>query len=190
MRSLRGAAALAAFVAVLLQAGPASGGNQEHCAFLLDPVAVKNGGVIQATPVEVGCYATYAEALAAGSGGAIALDASTTPSSLTEDELVDATLEVTVSSVVIGTEWDETGFLDASKSYFAATTCSSLVTWEVGYVTDQWNDRFESGKGFGGCDRNRKFADSQFGGSSILCTPNCSTYGTLNNHVSSLRWRA
>ncbi len=189
MRSLRAAAALAAFVAVVLQAGPASGDTEEHCAFLLEPVAVK-ANVIEATPVEVGCYPTYAEALAAGSGGSILVDATTSPSALTDDELSASSLDASTSTVVIGTEWIETGYTSTSKSYFASVTCSSRVSWEVGYVTDQWNDRFESGKGFGGCNRNRKFADSQFGGASILCTPNCSTYGSLNNLVSSLRWRA
>jgi hypothetical protein len=189
MRSLRGAAALAAFVAVVLQAGPASGETEEHCVSLLEPVAVK-ANVIEATPVEVGCYPTYAEALAAGSGGTIAVDATTSPSSLTDDELSASLLEAQTGTVLIGTEWIETGYASTSHSYFATVTCSGVVSWEVGYVTDQWNDRFESGKGFGGCDRNRKFADSQFGGASILCTPNCSTYGSLNNLVSSLRWRA
>ena len=183
MRTLRGVAVLATFIAVVFQAGPASGDTEEHCAFLLEPVSTR-ASVIEATPVEIGCYPTYAEALSAGSGGAIAVDAATTPSSLTDDELSASLLEEVTGSVVIGTEWIETGYASTSKSYFASVTCSSLVSWEVGYVTDQWNDRFESGKGFGGCDRNRKFADSQFGGASILCTPNCSTYGSLNNLVS------
>lgn len=188
MRTMRGIAALAAIVGVVFQTGPASGDTGEHCVSRLEPLAVK-ANVIEAIPVDVGCYPTYAEALAAGSDGAIVVDPGTTPSSLTDDEL-DASLEAQAENVLIGTEWDETNFTSTSKSYFATVTCSSLVSWEVGYVTDQWNDRFESGKGFGGCDRNRKFAASQFGGASILCTPNCSTYGSLNNLVSSLRWRA
>ena len=137
-----------------------------------------------AEEVLIGCYDTYAEALHAGSHGTIAAAADVTPPTLTE-----ATLAVTASSsVLIGTEWDQTSYAGISKSYFASVTCSSSVTWEVDYVTDTWNDRFASGKGFGGCDRNRKFAASQFGGSSVLCTPNCTTYGSLNNEVSSLRW--
>jgi hypothetical protein len=91
--------------------------------------------------------------------------------------------------VLIGTEYSETQYDGTSKSYFAAVTCSATVTWEVSYVGDTWNDRFESGKGFGGCNHNRKFAASQFGGASVLCTPNCTSYGSLNNLVSSLRWR-
>jgi hypothetical protein len=186
MRALRGALAPLAFVAVVFHPGPAVGETEVHCAVQLEPVGVR-GIVIVAEAVEIGCYPTYAEALGAGSNGAMAVDASTTPSSLSDAEVGVA---ASASSVLIGTEWDETGFGSSSKSYFATNSCSSVVSWEVGYVTDQWNDRFESGKGFGGCDRNRKFEASQFGGASVLCTPNCSTYGSLNNEVSSLRWRA
>ena len=156
----------------------------DDCAYELRPIS-RDGDRVLAEPVLIGCFGTYAEALAAGSDGAIQVSADTTPLSLTEADLGSA---VTLSSVLIGTEWDNTSYAGTSKSYFASATCSPSLTWEVGYVTDTWNDRFSSGKGFGGCDRNRKFDASQFGGSSVLCTPNCTNYGALNDEVSSLRW--
>ena len=79
-------------------------------------------------------------------------------------------------------------YFGASASYYAPSGCGN-TTWEVSYVGNSWNDLFESGKGFGTCDRNRKFEHSNFGGNSILCTPNCSDYGQVRNRVSSLRWR-
>lgn len=163
----------------------ASGGA--HCSFWLEPVA-ETDGVIEATPLLIGCFDTYAAAVDAGSGGAIELATSATPASTTEAEMTSGGVS-TMASVAIGTEYNQTGFGGSSNTYFASSTCTSSTTWEVSYVGDLWNDNFESGKGFGGCDRNRKFKASQFGGDSILCTPNCSTYGALNNEVSSLRWR-
>jgi hypothetical protein len=186
MRPLPSATVLLATIVVVLHAGPAAAG-EEHCVTQLVPIDTSDG-VVSAIAVDAGCYATYAEALEAGSDGAISVGPETTPASLSDGELEASSQSVT-ASVLIGTEWTGAGYTSASKSYFASVTCSSTVTWEVGYVTDAWNDDFESGKGFGGCDANRKFANSQFGGSSILCTPNCSSYGSLSDEVSSLRWR-
>jgi hypothetical protein len=186
MRPIRHAAAVAALFVPTFLAAPAGAGEATHCSAYLQPTST-DGVVVHADVVELGCFTTYAEAVAAGTEGALRLEDGIAPSTLSEGAIAEATVG-TSSSVLIGTEWIETGFTSTSKSYFASATCSDLLTWEVGYVTDAWNDRFESGKGFGGCDRNRKFQQSQFGGSSILCTPNCSTYGALNDEVSLLRW--
>ena len=187
MRSLRLATMLLTTLVVALHTGPAAAGSEQHCVSQLVSLET-SGRIVQAIAVDAGCYATYAEALEAGSDGAISVGPETTPASLSDEEL-EASSQSVAATVLIGTEWTGAGYTSASKSYFAAVTCSSTVTWEVGYVTDAWNDDFESGKGFGGCDANRKFEHSQFGGSSILCTPNCSSYGSLSDEVSSLRWR-
>ena len=180
---------LAAFTVLLgLLALPArAASTSEHCSFWLEPTATVNG-VIETTPVLLGCYETYADAISAGSGGAIELEASASPASTTDADMQDGGVTA-MASVAIGTEYNHTLYGGSSSTYFASSTCSSSTTWEVSYVGDSWNDFFESGKGFGGCDRNRKFKASQFGGDSILCTPNCATYGALNNEISSLRWR-
>lgn len=184
MRSIRPSAALAAFLASTLQAGPAAGEAAQHCVARLEPVEV-HGTTIEAELVELGCYATYAEALEVGTGGAVTVGAGETPSSLSDADLDASSVS---GEVVIGTEWVETGYANSSKSYTASATCSANLSWAVDSVGSTWNDQFESGKGFGGCDRNRKFQHADFGGASVLCTPNCNTYGSLNNQVSSLRW--
>ena len=161
----------------------ASAGSGDDCAYELRPIS-QEGDRVLAEPVLIGCFDTYAEALAAGSDGAISVSSDTTPLSLSEAAVSAAPS----STVLIGTEFDNTFYSGSSKSYYASATCSASLTWEVGYVTDTWNDIFSSGKGFGGCDRNRKFQHSQFGGSSVLCTPNCTNYGALSASVSSLRW--
>ena len=154
----------------------------EDCAYELWPIA-RDGDRVSAEPVLIGCFDTYSEALAAGSGGGITAEAGVTPLTLSDTDAV-----TTSSTVLIGTEWNETFYVGTSNSYFASSTCSASTTWQVSYVGDAWNDTFSSGKGFGGCDRNRKFEHSNFGGASLLCTPNCSSYGSLSDEVSSLRW--
>jgi hypothetical protein len=174
-------------VASLTAMGPVNGNR--HCAVLLVPAGAGSGpGAVATGEKELGCYPTYAEAVAAGSGGDIQLAPDMTPSALTRSTLAGATVEVP-DTVMIGTEFTGTSFGGNSKSYFGSETCSATVTWEVSYVTDAWNDDFESGKGFGSCDHNKKFMDSNFGGSVLTCTPNCSDYGALRNEVSSLRWK-
>ena len=160
-----------------------------NCAVLLVPSSVESSGAILATEVDLGCYPTYAEALAAGSSGAIDVPALTTPASLTDVILAADTIATATANVLIGTEFTGVSYGGMSKSYFASATCSTGVVWDVADVGASWDNEFSSGKGFGGCDANKKFENTNFGGSVLTCTPNCTNYGTLSNQVSSLRWK-
>jgi hypothetical protein len=164
---------------------PAEAGVGEHCSFRLVPIS-RQGTVTDAKLEPIGCYATYEEALEQGSGGAMEVAPTVTPQTLVVEAQPVATSGF---DVLLGTEWDASNYLQSSSSYFASVTCSSQNTWQVSWVGATWNDRFESGKGFGGCDLNKKFQHVDFGGTSKTCTPNCIDYGTLANEVSSLRWK-
>ena len=183
----RSVAFLGASMALLLAApADASQDEERHCVAFLVPVAPESeAGVTTAAVEDGGCYTTLEEALEVGSGGLVALAAGTSPAELTQS-LLDSAVSA-AADVLLGIEYDNTGFIGPSKSYFAASGCAS-TTWQVSNVGSNWNDRFESGVGFGTCDHNRKFEHADFGGSVVLCTPNCSTYGTLRNEVTSLRW--
>jgi hypothetical protein len=188
-RTLLGALSLAALL--LIQAMPAHAVGGGHCVFRLIPIG---RGVaphaIATRPELVGCYATYAEAILAGTGGAIRLPTGTSPRSVTDEMLAAAAPPgVAMATVVIGTEYDLLNYGGSSKSYTASSTCTASTTWETSYVGNAWNDLLSSGRGFGGCHTNRKFVGSSFTGASVTCTPNCSGYGAVSNLVSSLRWR-
>jgi hypothetical protein len=176
---------------LLLGFTPASAGARSaggrHCAYLLEPVARPKPHVVSARLVKVGCYGSLSESIQAGTGGAVRLPARTSASDLTE-ELIAASSVSRIGNVVIGTEWNGDNFSGSSKDFMAPDTCAG-TTYEVAYVGDTWNDKFESGKGFGGCDTNRKFVHSDFGGDVLTCTPNCGDYGALRNEVSSLKWK-
>jgi hypothetical protein len=161
---------------------PAGADTGDHCSFRLVPVS-QVGTTTTAALELVGCYATFEQAIEGGAGGSVDLPAGTTPESLTQQDLTAA------SDVLIGTEWDGANYLLGSVSYWAPSTCSSTQTWQLNYVGDSYNDRFESGKGFGGCDVNKKFQHADYAGSVLTCRPNCTSYGTLANQVSSLRWK-
>jgi hypothetical protein len=184
----RSVALVGASMAMLL-ATPAEAVPQEedlHCVAFLVPMAPKSDdGVITAKLEEGGCYPTLEEALEVATGGRVVLPDGISPAELTQS-LLDTGVTA-AASVLLGTEYDNTGFSGGSRNYSAASGCAS-TTWQVNNVGATWNDRFESGVAFGTCDHNRKFEHVDFGGSVVLCTPNCSTYGTLRNEVSSLRW--
>jgi hypothetical protein len=180
--------AIAALLAVLtgsLLAVPAQGRNGRHCAYRLVTVA-RHGPVNEARADLIGCYSTFAQSLAAGTGGALRVSERMTPQQLTDAEVATDTR---AGSVMIGSEFNLNNYGGVSQSYFAPSTCSATDIWDVNYVGDDFNDKFNSGKGFGGCDHNKKFAAADFAGNVLTCTPNCGNYGDLANEVSSLRWR-
>jgi hypothetical protein len=178
-------AALLTLVAWSQLAVPAHSRTGRHCAYRLVTVE-RHGNVNVADPVLIGCYTTFAEAVSAGTGSRVELSAAMTPQALSDADLAQATAS---DWVLIGIEYYGTNLGGISRSYSAPSTCSSTASWEVNYVGDDDNDRFSSGKGYGGCDHNRKFQDADFGGNALTCTPTCQNYGTLSDEVSSLRWR-
>lgn len=164
---------------------PAAAADDQNCSYLLIPVS-RAGSVTSAVLGLIGCYDTYEEAIEAGTDGAVDVPSGTTPETLSA---IDITPASAASDVLIGSEYYGTGYGGSSTNYFAPVTCSASKTWEVNYVGDAHNDAFTSGKGFGGCDHNKKFVAADFGGNVLTCTPNCSDYGSLSNEVSSLRWK-
>jgi hypothetical protein len=159
-----------------------------HCVFRLDPVSRPRPHVISARLEKVGCFDTLSAAVEAGSGGSTRLPDSTVPSELNDALISESTTSRISGDTLIGTEWTGSGYSQGSRDYMADNACQG-VTWEVAYVGDNWNDDFESGKGFGGCDTNKKFGHVDFGGTVVTCSPNCGDYGILRNQVSSLRWK-
>ncbi len=191
VRSVRPVAACCALLLTFsIAGGPVAQARSagRHCAYRLDPVSYDAATrTVSAELVPIGCYDTFAESLAAGSGGAIQVSRSTSPALLTDAMVSDATL-ASGADTLIGTEWATVNYSGSSNSYWAPDACAGTV-YAVAYVGDAWNDDFESGKGFGGCDTNRKFEHSNFGGAVLTCSPNCIDYGSMRNLVSSLKWR-
>lgn len=182
----RVATILVAIVSIAGIWAPAQAKSPSNCAFLLVPVSQVEETTTASLEL-IGCYGTYEEAIEAGFAGTIDIATGTTPQSLTQAELAPAA--TASSNVLIGTEWTAQGYVGSSYSYYASVTCSASTTWQVNYVGDAWNDRFASGKGFGGCDTNKKFEHADYAGAVVTCTPNCSYYGTIAGSVSSLRWK-
>jgi hypothetical protein len=156
---------------LLAPAQDASASSEQSCVFYLEAIGPANSaGEVPTRPVDRGCYDSTSAALSA------------TGATLDSNGLAPT------ATVVIGIEWDNTGYSGANVIYEVSGGCTSTRTWVLSYVGDTWNDRFASGKGYAHCNKNKKFEHANFGGAVLVCTPNCSTYGVLNNEVSSLKW--
>jgi hypothetical protein len=177
------------FLASMSIPANAAAGNR-HCAYRLEPLA-RHGSVVDARLVRIGCYASFARALEVGSGGTIKVSPTMTPKELRAADLAMADPNPLASNILIGTEYMDANYSSSSgsNSYFASSTCTASTTWQVSWVGASWNDVFSSGIGYGGCNTNKKYHDANFGGSVLTCTPDCTYYGSLNDQVSSLRWR-
>jgi hypothetical protein len=113
-------------------------------------------GAIHATPVLVGCYDTYSQALAVA----------TAPSSSDSRAI---SREDAPQQTALGTEWARPNFNGTSNTYSASSGCNTN-TWTVDDL-GSFNNTFQSGKGFGSCNSNHKYAGLNESGDSINCTP-------------------
>lgn len=189
MRSVKRIIAASVLLGVTIAGAPASAAAGSHCAYRLVAMHHSSAHTVQARLVLVGCYGSFSEALAAGSRGNIRVAGDTTPASLTERQLRASSGSQPRASVLLGTEYASANFAGASNDYFASSTCTPSTTWQVANVGASWNDLFRSGRGFGGCHTNKKYRNTNFGGTVVTCTPSCTNYGSLNSQVSSLTWR-
>ena len=110
----------------------------------------------------------------------------TTPASVT-DALLAADHHDHRSRRPDGTEFTGTGYGGLRRVTSRRRRLHGVV-W-ASRTSAPPDNEFIPGKGFGGCDTNKKFENTNFGGSVLTCTPNCTNYGTLSNQVSSLRWK-
>ena len=101
--------ALFAAVTLCMTAAPASAAPS-NCAVLLVPSSIDASGAILATEVDLGCYPTYAEVLAAGSSGAIDVPPGTTPASLTDAVLAADTIVFGAAISITGKTAKEGGY--------------------------------------------------------------------------------
>ncbi|MFZ3070514.1 MAG: hypothetical protein WA110_05260 [Anaerolineaceae bacterium] len=69
---------------------------------------------------------------------------------------------------------------------FAGTQrCSSTVSYQVAKLESSLDNRISSGAGYSGCNNTYVYDLENFSGSSTSCYANCSSFGSLNDRVSS-----
>jgi hypothetical protein len=81
--------------------------------------------------------------------------------------------------------YDNTGFDKVLFSYYGPTQCSATVSYGVGQLSSTFDNRISSGSGYSGCNNIFVYDSPNYAGDSVSCFANCSSFGSLNDRVSS-----
>ncbi len=86
---------------------------------------------------------------------------------------------------LIARYFDDTNFKNVLIYYYGPALCSSDISYAVKSLEEAYNNKFSSGSGYSGCNNISVFDLTSFGGDSYSCFANCSSFGALNDRVSS-----
>jgi hypothetical protein len=159
----------------------------EHCYSLLAPISYNSN--MPSEIIEIACFETFAQAMYEATNKQIDLDPSSGLDDIT-DEMINS-LEYTDlpdAQVVIGIDWDYTNYGGNSNIWVTPDIgCSPSLQYQVPSMPVGWNDRVSSSKAYSNCSFYH-YRDTNYGGSYVICDPNCSTMGSLDNATSSEKW--
>lgn len=161
--------------------------KQNHCYSFLSPISENPDG--SSHIIETACFDTFAQAINEATNGRVHLDSSIRPEDVTDKMLNEIEgINTPLAQIVIGIDWDYINYGGSSYTWVVSTSgCTDTIRYSVSTMPSGWNDRVSSSKAYSNCSFYH-YSDSNFGGSSAVCNPNCSTLGTLDNATSSERW--
>lgn len=142
---------------------PSSSG--EYCAVRVEPL------LVDATPAPPVCFDTQSDVDAYLAGVTAA----------------PSFARAAAASTVLGTVYKDANYGGGSLSLYGTGSCSG-ATFGFADLDGAWQNAISSAKAFAGCYVSLYTARS-YGGTQLLCTPNCASLGTLNDRVLSLVFR-
>lgn len=153
-----------------------------HCTIRIERVAPDSN---ETRIVAKTCFKSYAESFRYATRGRVAVSDSLTPADVT-DAMVPSGI---ASVVVLGADWEGPNYGGQwSVNWEASSTCTASRSWTVSYIGDYYNDKISSAKSYGGCHKFHHWEHGSFGGAVLICQPNCSSMGVMNDQTSSLSW--
>ncbi len=81
--------------------------------------------------------------------------------------------------------FDKTNFDSVLIRYYGSSMCSSSISYGVSQVSASVDNRISSGSGYSGCNNIYVYDLANYAGDSASCFANCSSFGALNDRVSS-----
>ncbi len=176
------------FLVLLLTAANFGDYNDKlnHCYSLLSPISNNSD---ESLIIESSCFDTFTEAIYSATRGRVLLDPSIRPEDIT-NEMLESMEDPGIpgAQVVIGIDWDYTNYGGSSYIWVVSQSgCSPSIHYQVSSMPAGWNDRVSSAKAYSNCSFNH-YRDTNFGGPYLVCNPNCSTMGSLDNATSSEIW--
>jgi hypothetical protein len=135
------------------------------------------------------CFATFTEAIAAATDGAIT-DAPAQPAQAVADPAFAQRLDAVASSAVLGISWANINYSGSSVTWTASFGCDDSVDvdWQVSNVGSTWNDRISSAQSFSHC-QSKYWENAGFTGQSTAWFTSASTFGTMNDKATSIKFR-
>ena len=136
------------------------------------------------------CFATFAQAIAAATGGRIQLPSGAAPSLLPAADVAAAgdVDDSPLATVIIGIDFTGTSFGGSSLTWYQSAGCGS---YQASSMPTGWNDVIESVANYSGCGTTL-YENINFGGTtfSVGVNGSASTLGSFNNEASSQKWCA
>lgn len=162
----------------------------KHCVASLEPISPENP---DPGMTSLNCYASFPEAIYAATEGSVLLseNASMKDQLQTLRREMDARRKATTptgGSYVISIDYRNANFISPTLIFAGPYPCSPSVAYQQSYMPGVWNDDTSSSEGFSECYTNIHYEHSNWGGRMLVCTPNCSGFGDLNDEISSRRW--
>lgn len=131
------------------------------------------------------CFATFARAIAAATGGTVQLSPAAKPSQLTQEMLSD----VPDTTTVIGIDYVNSNFGGNSLTWTSTSGgCTSTQHFQASSMPSGWNDVVSSARSFANCNTYTHFENVSFTGAELNCGPSCATMGVMNDKTSSEKW--
>ena len=160
-------------------AGQAAGGR--HCIVQISPLLPGQAASTVSAPR---CFSTFAEAIAAVSGGTVRLPSAVTPRTLTQRMLRP---ERAAATVVLSIDYRDSGFGGTSLTWYDSGTAGCAAnTYSASSMPSGWNDQVSSSQRYDSCTHNPHYEHVNFGGAIYPCT--CSSMGVMNDKTSSEKW--
>jgi hypothetical protein len=167
------------------------GGTAASASVTQPRISTGHNCVARATPLgssrapTFSCYATFAQAVNAATGGRVRLPASATPRSTTPDE-INARTDAPNTTYVLSIDWTSTNYGGNSLTWTQTSKCGSF---QASSMPSGWNDAVKSVAAYSGC-ANTLFQNNNFGGSTykIRKDGSSSNLGSFNDQASSETW--
>jgi hypothetical protein len=159
----------------------AAAGKNKHCVTQLAPLVE---GQKASAAIDMGCFPSFAESMAAATGGAVSLSPDATPESMTESDISPS------ATRIIGIDYDGRNYGGGTSVWYSNNPYGCLGGRSyVNNMPGYFNNRLTSTRGFGGCSRNTSYSGYYQTGFYLTCRPSCSFIGSfLNNQTSSKSW--
>lgn len=136
------------------------------------------------TPPPMTCYNTFAQAIAAATGGRVHLPASATPRTVSIRQLNAGAASAT--TYVLSIDYKNANFVSPTLTWTQSSQCGSF---QASSMPSGWNDVVSSVATYSGC-ANTQYKNINFGGSTFSISRNSqvATMGSFNDSTSSEKW--